>query len=180
MPQHTGSTILCDDGFITNVRTEDRCELEVVEETNNLVTNPGGTITIEAIYRGGTGVHYANRWNIYMYDRDDDHADGSARTHGQRSTNPPIPGLPVISGLSPAKPKEGRPDLTDDEWDAFQRNGTQPTRDVHIAGPGRDDTYWILKFRVTSHPSDDPNVAANIRVHEEITAFMGHIEMYQA
>ena len=179
MPTAGQAAICASDDFSFDVLFDEEAICEVrIEDTPTL--DPGQVGTIYAIYRGKlTSTGSKGSWNIYLYNRSDTNADGSARVQGNKTT--PSTGLDnivITSSISPNVPEYTKPVPSATEILAIKGGISRPTGyflDSEL-GPNADidATYWNLTFQVQAPLSTGNN---DVRIHEDTTTFYGSVEL---
>ena len=171
------ATAVCEDDFSFTVTLRAMCELEVQDVENP--SKPGNDAIVHFFYRNGNGTHFASEWNIYLFNRTDSNADGTARTTGTRGT--PSTGLPEAHTIDPTAPEtEPKPNFTTQQRAAYMADGSVPDN-VYLASGTTDNpdfasAWWVGSVKFTS-PDADADTGNVDRIHAETTTFYGYIEM---
>ena len=152
------------DNYTMHVLYNENPYIDVTDRTDGQSTNPGGTVHIEFIYRGGIGTGRAGSFNIFLYDRSDAATDGTP--------DAPEPNLPSVFGVTPTVPLSGRPTLSIPQRDIL--NAGQTISGIHAElVMGKWEAYWTGSFKITApNAGSDPG-----QITQDLTTFTGQAQI---
>ena len=152
------------DNYTMHVLYNEDAYIDVTDRTDGQETNPGKTVHIEFVYRGGIGTGRAGSFNIFLYDRSDVATDGTP--------NAPEPNLPSVFGVTPTVPLSGRPTLSIPQRDIL--NAGQTISGIHAElVMGKWEAYWTGSFKITApNAGSDPG-----QITQDMTTFTGQAQI---